>query len=413
MKQNRVILYYKLQCKRIFHQLPHIFLGILLLGTLIGMISFFTGKLLYVNQHDGNLQVAYTSDDENKMTNMFLNILTNSNSISSTCKFINTSQENANELLQKEQILAAIYIPPNFMDGLKTAENYAITISLPQHLTLYSVIMVEMMNAVDTTLSAAQAGVYTLYDYYKEHDLLEKEKAANRELNSIYLTQALNRSSTFQTKTVSATGDVSLGMHLLCGGIVLIILLLGCSFAELVQICDRTIFTQKLLLNGITIRHLILSRIVAVTLVLYSISASGLLIYWICNNIKRWNSAFLGIGAFGLGLLNGFFICLCSASLIVCILSFSNNRSTGILLLFLVVSLCGFLSGCLIPSLFLPDIARTIGECLPTTFLLRTCKDLLNPCITAQNILALLLNSVCSCGISIGICWFRLKKEFV
>lgn len=383
---NRLFLYYKLQCKRIFRQIPHIFFGLLLLSSVIGTVSFFTGKLLYVNQPDGQLQIAYTSEDEHKMTNMFLNILTNSDSIASTCKFINTTQNEAETLLQREAVLAAIYIPPHFMDGLIYAENHTITISLPLHLSLYSVIMVELMDAVDKTLSAAQAGLYTLYDYYEQNDILEKEKNANKELNSVYLTQALNRSSTFQNQTVTATGDISLGLHLLCGGIVIVLLLLGCSFADYIPINNQSALTQKLLQSGISALHMILSRITAITLMLCSLAGGGMFMFWCCNQGKRYIPDFTGGSALCTGILNTALLCLCSASLIVFILSLTNNRTSGILLLFLIVILCGFLSGCLIPTLFLPVNFRLVGAWLPTTFMMNACKDIFSPAFSFQNV---------------------------
>ena len=165
MKQ--LILFYKLECKRIIKLIPHILAGAIALSLVAGAIAFCAGKMIYINKNDANVSIAYSLEDENRMTGMIVGMLTGSDSISSVCNFIQTTEKESAELLADHQIMAAITIPAGFMNSLMSGKNYSIQISLPVRLSIYSIILVELTKAVENILDSAQAGVYTLYDFYK------------------------------------------------------------------------------------------------------------------------------------------------------------------------------------------------------------------------------------------------------
>ena len=89
MKQ--LILFYKLECKRIIKLIPHILAGAIALSLVAGAIAFCAGKMIYINKNDANVSIAYSLEDENRMTGMIVGMLTGSDSISSVCNFIQTT----------------------------------------------------------------------------------------------------------------------------------------------------------------------------------------------------------------------------------------------------------------------------------------------------------------------------------
>jgi len=66
MKQ--LILFYKLECKRIIKLIPHILAGAIALSLVAGSIAFCAGKMIYINKNDSNVSIAYSLEDENRMT---------------------------------------------------------------------------------------------------------------------------------------------------------------------------------------------------------------------------------------------------------------------------------------------------------------------------------------------------------
>lgn len=388
MKQ--LILFYKLECKRIIKSIPHILAGAIALSLVAGAIAFCAGKMIYINKNDVDVSIAYSLEDENRMTKMIVGMLTGSDSISSVCNFIQASEEESAELLEHDQIMAAITIPAGFMNSLMTGKNYSIQISLPVKLSIYSIILVELTKAVENILDSAQAGVYTLYDYYKEQDLLEHEKEANLALNSLYLTKALGRASTFQTHTVSATGAVPVREYYFCAGAVLLLLMLGTTFIHTLQSNSR-IMNLKLYQAGIGSRHIALGKILSVALALF-ILLFGSVPAFVLLNAMNILSVTLSLPA---ALLNAAAVCLCAAGVIVFIISLTSGRTGGILLLFIAAAVMCFISGCFVPELFLPDALKELSNVLPSTHMLRLMTDMIQNRISLSHLLAALCSGIC------------------
>lgn len=380
MKQ--LFLFYKLECKRTIKLIPHILAGAIALSIVIGAIAFCAGKMIYINENDVTVDIAYSLEDDSRMTEMVIGMLKSSDSISSVCNFIQTTEAESMELLKNNRILAAITIPAGFMNSLMTGKNYSIRISLPIRLSLYSIILVELSKAVETTLDAAQAGVYTLHDFYKEQNALQYEKEANLALNSLYLTKAFDRSSIFQSHTVSATGSLSVTEYYICAGIVILILMLGTTFVHSVQ-ANSNIMNLKLRQAGIGNQHIVLSKIISIALTLFLLLYGSILILFILERLNIFSITFRLSAAW----INTAVISLCAASVIVFIIFLSNGRTNGMFLLFLLITVMCFISGCFVPELFLPDILKSISDYLPSTHILSLMNNILQNQISVQNLL--------------------------
>lgn len=387
MKQ--LFLFYKLECKRTIKLIPHILAGAIALSIVIGAIAFCAGKMIYINENDVTVDIAYSLEDDSRMTEMVIGMLKSSDSISSVCNFIQTTETESIELLKNNQILAAITIPAGFMNSLMTGKNYSIRISLPIRLSLYSVILVELSKAVETTLDAAQAGVYTLHDFYKEQNALQYEKEANLALNSIYLTKAFDRSSIFQSHTVSATGSLSVTEYYICAGIVILILMLGTTFVHSVQ-SNSNIMNLKLRQAGIGNQHIVLSKIISIALTLFLLLYGFILILFILESLNICSITF----HLSVALINTSVISLCAASVIVFIISLSKGRTNGMLLLFLLITVMCFISGCFVPELFLPDILKSISDYLPSTHILSLMNNIFQSQLSVQNLLNALSSGI-------------------
>lgn len=388
MKQ--LILFYKLECKRIIKLIPHILTGAIALSLVIGAIAFCAGKMIYINKNDVNVSIAYSLEDENQMTKMIVGMLTGSDSISSVCNFIQTTEKESRELLENNQIMAAITIPAGFMDSLMSGKNYSIQISLPVRLSIYSIILVELSKSVETILDSAQAGVYTLYDFYKEQSVLQYEKEANLALNSIYLTKALGRSSTFQSFTVSATGSIPVTEYYICAGVVILMLMLGTTFIHSIQSNSR-IMNLKLRQAGIGTQHIALSKVISVAIALFILLFGFILVLFLLNGLNILSLTFHLPAA----LFNTAAACLCAAGVIVFIISLSGGgRTGGMLLLFLSATVMCFISGCFVPELFLPDILKEISDYLPSTHMLRLMTDIIQNRISVFHLLTTLFSGI-------------------
>lgn len=387
MKQ--LFLFYKLECKRIIKLIPHILAGAIALSLVISAIAFCASKMIYLNKSDKHVDIAYSLEDDSTMTKMIINTLTNSEGISSVCNFIKTTNKDSLELLKNNEVIAAITIPKGFMNSLMTGKNYSIIINLPEKLSQYSIILVEISKAIETTLNAAQAGVYTLYDFYKEQDMLQYEDDANLALNSIYLTKVFGRASAFQSHTVSATGGLSLIEYYICAGIVILLLMLGTTFIDSIK-SNSHIMNLKLRQAGIGSQHIALSKIVAIASALFILIYSAVLVLSLLN--------ILGILSLSLKLhtafVNSILISFCAACVIVFFVSLSKGRTNGMLLLFMAVTVMCFISGCFIPRLFLPDILKSVSDYLPSTHIMSLMEDIVTNKISVSKLLTTLSSGI-------------------
>lgn len=85
-------------------------------------------------------------------------------------------------------------------------------------------------------------------------------------------------------------------------------------------------------------------------------------------------------------------IVITAATLIYLIYSLAGSRSSAVLLIFLLSVVMVYLSGGLIPAMFLPKVMQVIGDKLPTAYLIRAAggilagfePDTLRQCVTGM-----------------------------
>lgn len=386
MKISRCLIYFKLELKRTLKLIPNLLAGAIALSIVIGAVAFCAGKILASsNKLNDKKTIAFSSADDSDLVEIIVSSLSKSKSITTLFNIIEADYEDVESMAEKNEAVVSVVIPPRFMYSLITGANYPIELYFSKTASIYSLVIAELGRAAQTALKAAQAGVYTLYDYYEEQNLLKYAPDANTELNIIYLKKALLRENMFSPTVLNATGSLDIKTFYISSGIILIILLLGCVF--ILHTKDtNTIIAVKLRQNGIGAISQSLVHIFCITASFYALFTGILLIAFLINQFTH-----LGL-TFNLPtmMLNGLALCFCSACIITFISSIVQNRFSAILLLFISVITSCFISGAFLPSAFLPEILTVIGEYLPTTYLLNTTGMMLGGNVYMKGLLKLL-----------------------
>lgn len=380
------LVYLKLELKRKFKILPQILLGTITLSAIIGVFIFFVSKLLYSNiSINEKKTIVFTSQDDSEMTSLIVSTLKESKSINSVCNIVEADYDTAINMVNTEEAVAGVIIPADFMNSLMTGENYPISIHFSSTKSIYSMVISELTKAAQNTLKTAQAGVYTLHDYYKANNALAYESKANKSLNLIYLGKAFSRGKFFERHTLTATGNLSTVNYYFASGIMIIILLSGCIFILKNKETDDTI-SLKLHQYGIGSFVQTSAHILSTFTILYllcSIFMSGLYIVNLNMNI-----------GFKLSLTNifynNFFICLCCSSFICFSGSILSGKYSSILLHFILVIISSFISGAFIPLILLPEVINKFAYYLPTTYILNIIGTIFTGDIYSKNIVRLL-----------------------
>lgn len=388
---NRLI-YFQLEIKRKIKLLPHIILGTIVLSLVAGAIVFCAGKMLNAkNKVSEKRQLVFSSQDDSELTKLVVSILSKSPSLTNVCNVIETDYTEALELAQQENTIASVIIPEDFMESLLNGTNDSIDIYFSSTRSIFTLIITELTKAAQTTLQAAQAGVYTLHDYYVLQDAAEYEDAANEELNLIYLTKAFSRDKFFHRHKLTATGNLSIQNYYFASALMLVLLLLGCVFILKAKDTDRLIL-MKLKQNGIGFVSQMFAHVISIFLVLYPIFVLGNAGMFI---LCKYTDIALTIRPAHI-FTDGFVITLCCSAIICFISNIFMNKYSAILLHFIFVMASSFVTGAFIPSVFLPDSLRSLARCLPTTYLFKTIGNVLSGEVIIDNILKLIYSTIIS-----------------
>lgn len=392
---NRLI-YSELEIKRKIRLLPNIILGTITLAMIAGLVSFCAGKMLYSHKTSSEKKLlVFSSQDDSPLTGLVVSVLSNSPSITKICNVIDTDYDNAIKLSKDENTISSIIIPKDFMNSLTNGTNDSIDLYFSSVRSIYTLIITELSKAAQTSLQAAQAGIYTLHDYYYINGAKKYAYDANQELNLIYLTKAFSRNKFFDTHKLTATGSLTISNYYFASAILLILLLLGCVFILKTKDTNRLIFI-KLKQNGIGFLWQMITDTVSTFIVLYIIFVSGNIGLLVLDRFTQISFSINPVHIFTYGII----ISLCCSAIICSVSNIFTNKYSTILLHFILVLVMSFISGVFVPSVFLPDILKNFAKYMPTTYIFKSTGNILSGQIVTGNFLNMVYITVISiiCG---------------
>lgn len=352
-------IYLRLELKRALKSIPYFLAGAIVLVLLAGTVAFSASKMLYGEQALAKIQVGVVLPQDDKLAAKAISMVTSLDSVGSLCEFTYVEEEEGRELLKKGELLALMVLPQGLIQGIIDGTNVPVDVLLPEHAGLESSVFKELTDAGSSILGTAQAAIYGTDEFLRLHLMEEEIPQAERELNAIYMKYALSRSAYFRTEQTSAAGDVSTVVFYGISASVLVLLLLGIPAAPIVRPYSA-VMEQKLTLIGIGRMKRTAVRTLALAAPLILVSAAPF--FWCLW--KGWMNG--GVGSFFVWI----FLCLAAAGWILFLYELCGSITAGILALFFTTAFMVFLSGGIVPSVFLPDAAAGLGRFMPTTFLM-------------------------------------------
>lgn len=282
-------------------------------------------------------------------------------SLEATCSFEHTTKEQALSMLKDGSVYAVILIPDSFVENILNGTNTPATLLLPRRASLESILFLTLADSGASMLAAAQAGIYAMDEALISCGRAESIPRAEQALNELYLSYALNRDRLFANERLSSTGRLSLREHFLCSGIVLFLLLSGIGSYDYFHGESAGL---KLLLRrqGIRLPALAAVKLAAVTLlytaVLFPIGS-------LCRLLPA--SAFFP-----------FLLLVFCTQLYLYAISLLSRHAGGYLIGSTLLSILFlFLAGGFVPSVFLPEAVRALGDILPGRLFLNLAEAML------------------------------------
>lgn len=361
----------KCEIKRAVKLLPRLFTGAILLSVLIGMIAFLGSSLLYKDQVVGKVSVAVVIEAEDEASRLMINTLENMESVKKTCNFIETTKEEAYQMLYDGRIYGIVLVPQGFVGSIMDGTNTPATVVLPNGSGLEAGIVRELTTAGATSLSAAQAGIYAISDYSRKHDKNEVFSEIEKQINLVYMDYVLPRDGYFDEITASATGDLPVMQYYGAMGAVFFLLLCGIGLSHLFY-GEKTAFQLKLHCYGLGNLALTVCRTAGVFIAYFVLTVIFLGIAMVLNSVFQLDV--LTITPF---MIVGILCILFLASVSIAFFyTLASSELAGVILLFLSATGMIFVSGGFLPAAFLPVIFQKIAAFLPVSVMMELMETL-------------------------------------
>lgn len=379
--------YLWIEIKKTLKIFPRMLLQAVLLILLIGTIAFCDVKSTEQNPLAVNVDIAVVVREENMMTKMALSYVEEMESVSQICSFRQMTEDEGFGCLERGEVAALILLPEQLVEGIMNGANPTVDIYFPRHAGLEALLFRELTASGEGLLRVAQAQIYGAGDTVREYGLTDRLSGIEAEIDSYNLAFALDRLALYDDKNVSAFGSMSSVQFYLASGMVLFLLLVGMAMYPIVQ-SEPAAFRRQLERQGIgRIWQSFCQWVCAVLCI-------GVFFGILCivvrlaavllgpDAVRSLTEYGTGEGSAGSRMGLAVLIIISIGTIIYLLHRLAGSRTSGILLVFVFSVGMVYLSGGLIPSMFLTEGMQAAGQYLPTTYLMQAAGGFLTGRIT-------------------------------
>lgn len=365
--------------------------GTAILAVLLGMLAFSAAGIL--SSHDTfRVKVGVVKSDDQFLSEKAMDMVISMESVGSLCDFIYMDKKEGLSKLSNGEIAALMELPENLVEGIMDGRNIPVTVTCAKNSDLQAAIFRELTDAGSSMLTSSQAAIYAADDYVTAQGRDSEIAVIEKDFNDVFLSIVLSRDSVFRKERVSSTGAVSAPVYFGISMSIMLLMLLGIPAAPILGSEGRT-FYMKLKTYGVGQTFVTVIRVIMVTAM-----------YLLVLGIEAAVLAKYGFISFGVGtMLRMLLVGAASAAMTVCIFSIFSNPAMGILVQFTLAVAMTFLSGGIVPAVFLPEKVEQIGRFMPTKMLAAAAEGIFTGracpyvpvlvCICVSIVLASLANS--------------------
>ncbi len=384
MKKIRI--YFGLQLKMVMKMIPVILLGTLVLSVLLisGVIA--ADKMLDKPKDASVMEVALVVCDDNKYTDIALNMLVNEENIKELCHFSEMSEAEAVEALSSGKVTAAVVIPENFLAAVLNGTNIPARIILPDGNGFsQSIAFRELVSAGASDLATAQASIYAVGDLCRAAGI-DSITDAEDYLNKKLFLYALGRNKYYDRQEVAKTGDLSVVEFYVASGLVMFLLFGGVICGEYLRKDNQAV--------SVCLGRAGIGRGMTVCAKLFSVS----LVYFLLLLAVYCGCCASGVITFVPVAILGILVVVVSVFAInLLVFRLSDSVVTGSIVLFVGTIVMMFVSGNIIPEVFLPGIVNKIGCFMPTKWIVGLAGQVLcGEVVAADLMIVMAIGAVCT-----------------
>ena len=355
----------QLELKTALKKFPQMLIGAIALILLISAVAFCSNEYLYKLPIEANIKIAIASEDESFLMNFFTNAIQESESFKSVSSFVPCDKEDIPDMFDNGEAIAGIIIAPTVADDILSGKNTPIEIVFPDNSGFEAAIISEITKAISSMISTAQTDIHCGKFFYNAHDKRTEKSAMVTRLNTKNISTILFRDSVFKESYISGTGDISSANYYTTSGLVMFLLLFSINIATFYKHYNKHM-VHKLTLNNVGMLPQLTVKYISI-LSIYILLLPVLLIFL---------STILQPGAVIKLIIPLIFSVICISALSLLVYEFFKNTTACIMFIFILSVCLSFASGCLIPSLMLPETINKFSMILPTTYIIEAINNI-------------------------------------
>lgn len=396
MRQSTILL--RLQLKRAAKKLPQLILGSLAISAVVVMVVLFCAYSRNEESVLPKTRIAVVEGENSLLSDFIQGLLGNMQSADAMVRMEPMEREEAYSAFKRGELECVMDFPTDFMAGIGRGEDEGAILYVKNEGVAYDLgIIVQLADAAEKYLSTAEASSYAMKDVMIEKELEDLIDGYDDELDVVNLRVLLLREDDFSKIVVVGEKDTSISQTYACSALVMLILLWGLSCGAMVK-NDSMQLGRKLSVGGVSMFKQELIRLVSMLFLLGTMLV--LVFAGLIGSFPFTKNAYEQIDVYESGrlwlLLISFIPCLLLSGCIVyfCFMAAANEIG-GILLLFTGTIVMGYMSGCLLPMVYLPKAIRKVAKYLPTTYMREEAENALAGVIEAKHVLVMLGFSAC------------------
>lgn len=376
MGQRMCYLY--MEIRKTMRMFPRMLLQAILLMLFIGMVAFCAAGSMERDPLAVRAAIGVVVREEDTMTRMAFRYVENLESASQVCHFVRMTEDEGFHALEQGEIAALIVLPEQIIQGIMDGQNPAAHVFFPQNAGLEAMLMRELTESGAGLLRVAQAQIYGACDTAAAYGIQERLSVMETDIDTYNLAFALDRLAVYDTERVSATGRLSVAQYYAASGAVLFLLLAGMALYPVMTPEPRA-FHRQLMRQGTggiwqgfcqwTCGFLGMALIVGVIWLLGKIA--GIAAPALAEAARAATGGGTAYGSAGVKAGMLLLVLVTVSTYLYLLYRIAGSRTGSILLIFLLSVVMLYLSGGLVPSVFLPRAVQRVGELLPTAYLIR------------------------------------------
>lgn len=374
--KRKILFWLKTEYQRAACRLPALLGKAVIFALLAGVVAFCGLKWLETEEQEP-VRIGYRAEDS-RIMELAVSFVENMESVKDWCELVPVSEKEGLQELREGKLAALLVLPDGVVEGILTGSNEPAVLYLAGEPSAYDnafgMVFEELAEALVGMLDVAQAEIYATGELVAEREQQlagavrgQGEEGQTVDLNQLYqqidrfnLSLVLNREQCFKERTLSPTGGEELTVYL--GSVLGTIFLLAVSLLWLGYL-SRSEEEQLLLARRIGIP--IAVQQAGKTLVAFSFTLS-ILLPVLAAGAAVGGGLSEGVAAGAGYLLVGVLVQILWLQFF---LMWSGSRKAAALPLGIWTIASLYLSGCLLPSALLPQVADQVSRFLPAAML--------------------------------------------